>query len=245
MIKRAINEVLGLVWAFIVAILIQTFLFQPFYVPSGSMYPTLEVGDFFVASKFSYGYSPYSLPWYHPPVFEGRILGQDPTLGQVLAFNGEPNSKDDYIKRCVGLPGDRIQMRQGVLHINGAPVKLERIDDYLMVDPRKPGDVKVVPQYIETLPNGVAHRILKDQPFGEGQFDNTPEFVVPAGHFFMMGDNRDHSWDSRAMNPIGFVPAEKLIGPAQFLWFSTEAKWYEPQRWLTSLRLNRFFTWIR
>src|ERR1700722_14683280 len=114
MIKKIVSEILGLVWAFIVAILIQTFLFQPFYVPTGSMYPTLEVGDFFVASKFSYGYSPYSLPWYHPKIFEGRIFGQAPTLGQVVAFNGEPNSTDDFIKRCVGLPGDRIQMLQGV-----------------------------------------------------------------------------------------------------------------------------------
>jgi len=189
--KRAIQEILGLLWAFIVAIVIQTFLFQPFYVPSGSMYPTLEIGDFFVASKFSYGYSAYSLPWFHPRVFEGRILGQDPTLGQVLAFNGEPNSKDDFIKRCVGLPGDRVQMRDGVLYINGQASPLVRTTDYLMIDPRKPGEINVIPQYIETLPNGVTHRILKDKPFGQGDFDNTEEFIVPPGHFFMVGDNRD------------------------------------------------------
>jgi signal peptidase I len=243
--KRAIQEFLGLLWAFIVAILIQTFLFQPFYVPSGSMYPTLEIGDFFVASKFSYGYSVYSLPWFHPRVFEGRILGQNPTLGQVLAFNGEPNSTDDFIKRCVGLPGDRVQMINGVLHINGQSCPLVRTTDYLMIDPRKPGEVNVIPQYIETLPNGVTHRILKDKPFGEGEFDNTEEFIVPPGHFFMVGDNRDHSWDSRAKAPIGFVSSEKLIGPAKLLWFSTEAKWYEPHRWLSGLRLSRFFNWIQ
>jgi signal peptidase I len=245
MMKKAVQEILGLFWAFMIAIVIQTFLFQPFYVPTGSMYPTLEVGDFFVTSKFSYGYSPYSLPWIHPRIFEGRILEQHPTLGQVIAFNGEPNSKDDFIKRCVGLPGDRVQMRKGVLHINGEAVKLEQVGDYLMVDPRKPTEVKVIPQYMETLPNGVAHLILKDKPFGEGELDDTQEFLVPPDHFFMVGDNRDHSWDSRAMSPIGFVSAEKLIGPAQLIWFSTEAKWYQPQRWLTSLRLGRFFTWIR
>jgi signal peptidase I len=136
-------------------------------------------------------------------------------------------------------------MIKGVLHINGVPVQLERIADYLLVDPRHPGEVKVMPQYMETLPNGVKHRILKDKPFGEGRLDNTPEFIVPAGHFFMMGDNRDHSSDSRDMHPIGYVPAERLIGPAQVLWFSTEAKWYEPQRWLSGLRLSRFFTWVR
>jgi len=243
--SKAIKELVGLFWAFVVAIIIQTIFYQPFYVPTGSMYPTLEVGDFFIASKFSYGYSPYSLPWYHPNVFSGRIFGKDPTRGQVIAFNGQPHSKDDYIKRCIGLPGDRIQMRKGVLHINGEPVKLERIEDYLMVDPRTASVVKVIPQYLETLPNGVVHKILKDAPFGEGDFDDTEEFLVPEGHFFVMGDNRDHSWDSRAKKPIGFVSAEKLIGPAQLLWFSTEAKWYQPLRWISGLRLNRFFTWIR
>lgn len=243
--KRAVQEILGFVWAFVVAIVIQTFLFQPFYVPTGSMYPTLEVGDFFVTSKFSYGYSPYSLPWYHPRIFSGRILAQEPTRGQVVAFNGEPNATDDFIKRCVGLPGDRIQMRKGVLHINGQPVQLERMADYLMMDPRKPGEVKVIPQYNETLPNGIIHKILKERPFGEGDYDDTPEFVVPDGHFFMMGDNRDNSIDSRAMHPIGFVSLEKLIGPAQLIWFSTQAKWYEPQRWFPGLRLGRFFTWVR
>jgi signal peptidase I len=242
--KRALQEVLSLFWAFVVAVFIQTFFFQPFYVPTGSMYPTLEVGDFFVASKFSYGYSPYSLPWVHPRVFEGRVWGTDPTRGQVVAFNGEPTSELDFIKRCIGLPGDRIQMRKGVLHINGEPVKLERIEDYMLTDPRKQGAVKVMAQYRETLPNGVIHRILMDQPIGEGPYDDTPEFTVPPEHFFMMGDNRHHSIDSRAMNPIGFVPAEKLIGPAQVIWFSTEAKWYEPSRWLSGMRLGRFFTWV-
>lgn len=247
---KVVKEFLSLLWAFIIAIFIQTIFFQPFYVPSGSMYPTLEVGDFFVSSKFSYGYSPYSLPWYHPQIFSGRIFGKDPQRGQVVAFNGpaidgRAGGTDDYIKRCVGLPGDRIQMRRGILHINGAPVQLKRIEDYVLTDPRKSGEVKVVHQYIETLPNGVEHKILKDKPFGEGALDDTPEYIVPADHFFMMGDNRDHSSDSRAMNPIGFVSLERLIGPAQLLWFSTEAKWYEPLKWLSGLRLSRFFTWVR
>ena len=243
--KRAVQEVLGLIWAFIVAIVIQTFLFQPFYVPTGSMYPTLEIGDYFVTTKFSYGYSAYSLPWFHPRVFEGRIFERYPRMGQIVAFNGAPASKEEFIKRCVGLPGDRVQMRKGILYINDQAAKLERTTDYLMIDPRKPGLETIIPQYIETLPNGVAHKILKDKPFGEGYLDDTEEFIVPPGHFFMMGDNRDHSADSRAKSPIGFVEAEKLIGPAQLLWFSTEAKWYELQRWLSGLRLSRFFTWVR
>jgi signal peptidase I len=245
MIKRAVKEFMGLVWAFVVAIFIQTFFLQPFYVPTGSMYPTLEVGDFFVASKLTYGYSPYSLPWYHPKIMSGRVFGKNPALGDVVAFNGEPKSTDDFIKRCMGLPGDRVQMRKGIVHINGEPLKLDKIADYLLIDPRKPGNIKVIPQYIETLPNGVQHKILKELPFGVGSLDDTEEFIIPAGHFFMMGDNRDNSLDSRAMTPIGFVPSENLIGQARLIWFSTEAKWYQPHLWLSGLRLSRFFTWVR
>jgi signal peptidase I len=217
-------------------LLIETF-YQPFsfwmqslYVVSGAMYPTLEVGDCFVLTKYRHDKSSKKI------------------RGHVIAFEfteARFKESDVYTSRCIGLPGDRVQMRQGILYINGEPVKLERIGDYLMVDPRMAGEMKVIPQYRETLPNGVSYNILKEYPFGEWALDNTPEFVVPPDRFFMMGDNRDHSSDSRAMNPVGFVPFEKLIGPAQLLWFSTEAKWYEPQRWLSGLRFSRLFKWIR
>ncbi|MEI8295128.1 MAG: signal peptidase I [Alphaproteobacteria bacterium] len=264
-------EVRGLAIALAIALLIRTFLFQPFNIPTGSMYPTLEVGDFLVVTKYSYGFSRYSLP-FAPPLSEGRVLAAVPKLGDVVVFNnpkdqGDTLAKDDslwgqfvawfdprswmfadkdqgldYIKRLVGLPGDRIQVKAGVLHINGEPVKLERIEDYSMV---VDGSLKVIPQFLETLPNGVVHPILKSRPFGEGALDDTPEYVVPDKHYFMMGDNRDNSGDSRLPDRVGFVSETQLVGKAEFRFFSTDAKWNQPTQWLAGLRLGRFFTWIR
>jgi len=145
----------------------------------------------------------------------------------------------DYIKRLIGLPGDRVQVKEGILYINDKSVTLERVEDYHTVD--KEGRLLVVPQYIETLPNGVKHRILKSAPFGQGRLDNTPVFTVPEGHYFMMGDNRDNSSDSRVMEMVGYVPFENLIGRAEILFFSTEAKWYEFWNWFFALRYNRLF----
>lgn len=264
-------EVRGFTIALAIALLIRTFIFQPFNIPTGSMYPTLEIGDFLVVSKYSYGFSRYSLP-FAPPLSEGRVFEGRPALGDVVVFNnpkdhGDTLPKDDslwgaflnwfdprawmfadndqgldYIKRVVGLPGDRIQVKAGVLHINGEPVKLERIEDYQMV---VNGRLKVMPQFMETLPNDVSHPILKERPFGEGALDDTPEYVVPAKHYFMMGDNRDNSGDSRLPDRLGFVDETLLLGRAEILFFSTDAKWHEPLQWLAGLRLSRFFTWIR
>ncbi|HXF90313.1 MAG TPA: signal peptidase I [Candidatus Nitrosotenuis sp.] len=231
------KEFKGLFWAFIIAMFVRTFMFQPFNIPSGSMYPTLMVGDFLFVSKYSYGYSRYSLP-FAPNIIEGRIWSSQPERGQVVVFTNPKDTSFDYIKRLVGLPGDRIQVIQGVLHINGEPVKLEKIDDYHMIDD-KTHRLKVMPQYIETLPNGVKHHILKAKPFGEGDLDNTPEYVVPEGHYFMMGDNRDNSQDSRVMEKVGFIPEQYLIGPARILFFSTEAKWYDVINWIPGIRFDR------
>jgi signal peptidase I len=231
------KELKGLTWAFVIAMIVRTFLFQPFNIPSGSMYPTLMVGDFLFVTKYSYGYSPYSLP-FAPKLFTGRIWKGSPERGQVVVFTNPKDPSIDFIKRLVGLPGDRIQVIKGVLHINGEPVKLEKIEDYHMLDD-KTKRLKVIPQYIETLPNGVKHPILKAMPFGEGSLDNTPEYIVPADHYFMMGDNRDNSQDSRVMSMVGFIPEEYLIGPAKILFFSTEAKWHEVMNWLPGIRFNR------
>jgi len=269
--SRFWEEVKGFAIALAIALLIRTFLFQPFSIPSGSMYPTLMIGDFLIVSKYSYGFSRYTFP-FAPPFREGRVWESSPKLGEVVVFNnpkdhGETLAKDsslwgrfvewfdprawifkeqdqglDYIKRVVGLPGDRVQVKAGVLHINGEPVKLQRIEDYQMV---VEGRLKVIPQYIETLPNGVTHRILKERPFGEGPLDDTPEYVIPLKHYFMMGDNRDNSGDSRLPNRVGFVNETLLLGRAEALFFSTDAKWHELSQWLAGLRLNRFFTWIR
>lgn len=238
---RTIKEIKGLFWALVFALLIRTFLFQPFNIPSGSMYPTLMVGDYIFVTKYSYGLSKYSFP-FAPPLFSGRKMEiRKPVVGEVVVFTNPKDPSMDYIKRLVGMPGDRIQVKQGVLHINGVPVKLEKIEDYPMID-YKTNQLVVLPQYIETLPNGTQHKILKAMPLGQGPLDNTEEYIVPEGHYFMMGDNRDHSQDSRVLDKVGYIPEEFLIGPAQVIFFSTEAKWFEFDNWISGLRPKRVFT---
>ncbi len=240
--SRLEQEVRGLFWAFLVAIFIRTFLFQPFNIPSSSMYPTLMIGDFLFVSKYSYGFSKYSLP-FMPNLFSGRFWEGKPTTGQVIVFTYPKDTSLDYIKRLIGVPGDRIQVKKGHLHINGEPVKLERIEDYQLVD-EKSKRLMVIPQYMETLPNGVRHAILKIFPFGEGPLDNFDEITVPEDYYFFMGDNRDNSSDSRDPK-VGLIHKDYLLGPAQLIFFSTEAKWYEIANWLPGLRWQRILNVIR
>src|SRR5262245_49606175 len=189
-----------LIWAGVIAVVIRTFAYEPFNIPSSSMVPTLLVGDYLFVSKTAYGYSKYSFPGGLVPV-EGRIWEGAPTRGEVVVFRppGEPDV--DFIKRVIGLPGDRIQVRGGILHINDQPVERQRIEDY--VDPDRP-ETDPVPQYLETLPGGVTHLIIESQG-DSSRTDNTPTYVVPDGHYFMMGDNRDGSNDSRAMGGATFA----------------------------------------
>lgn len=221
------------VYAVLIALLVRTFAYEPFNIPSKSMVPTLLVGDYLFVSKLSYGYSRYSLP-FGLRLFDGRIWESQPERGDVAVFKLPTDNSTDYIKRVIGLPGDTVQVIDGLLHINGEPVKRERIADY--VDP----DTKaVLMQYIETLPNGAQHRIL--EAGDDRAFDQTPPFRVPEGHYFMMGDNRDNSADSRA--GVGFVPAENLIGRAEVLFFSTDgsAHLWEFWRWPGAIRFSRIF----
>ncbi len=210
-----------LVTALAMALGIRTFFYQPFNIPSAAMYPTLKIGDYIFVSKFSYGYGKYSfnfsLGGYGYEVirccqfdFPGRVFFADtPRRGDVAVFKLPTNTEVDYIKRVIGLPGDRIQMRDGVLYINGTAVKKERIEDF--VDPNGEGGGSPVPQYLETLPNGVQYRVLDTEPAGSG--DNTEEYAVPEGYYFMMGDNRDNSQDSRYLNEVGYVPEDNFLGP--------------------------------
>ncbi|HVG52038.1 MAG TPA: signal peptidase I, partial [Xanthobacteraceae bacterium] len=204
------------VHALIIALVIRTFLFQPFNIPSGSMMNTLLIGDFLFVSKFSYGYSRFSFP-FSPPLFSGRIPGSwTPDRGDVVVFRLPREDSTDYIKRLIGLPGDRIQMIDGLLHINGTPVKRERVADWTDPDNRV-----TVKRWRETLPNGVSYETLDLQD--RGMLDNTPVFTVPAGNYFMMGDNRDNSTDSRVpteRSGVGFVPFENIVGKAQIIFFS-------------------------
>lgn len=227
------------VYALLIAVFIRTFLFQPFNIPSTSMQDTLLVGDYLFVSKFAYGYSNHSFPW-SPEVLNGRAWSAEPERGDVVVFRLPARPWEDYIKRVVGLPGDRIQMIDGVLHINGAPCKLERVDDF--VDVSDYGEERV-PRYRETLPNGVQHYILDREPDKAGA-DNTQEFVVPPGHYFMMGDNRDNSNDSRIPDSgVGFVPSENLVGRADIIFFSTDgsAQIWEIWKWPAAIRYGRFF----
>jgi signal peptidase I len=202
-------------------LLIRTFLFQPFNIPAGSMKPTLLVGDYIFVSKYSYGYNRYSFP-FSPPLalISDRVFASEPERGDVVVFRLPKDPSIDYVKRVIGLPGDRIQMVNGVLHINGTPVKREQIEDFVETDEN--GREAHIKQWRETLPNGVSHSTL--DMIENGFYDNTKEYRVPAGHYFMMGDNRDNSSDSRVENAVGYVPAENLIGRAQIMFWSVDEK---------------------
>ena len=228
------------VYAVLFAVVVRTFLFEPFNIPSGSMIPTLLVGDYLFVSKYSYGFSKHSLP-FSLPLFEGRIFESRPERGDVAVFKLPLDNRTDYIKRIIGLPGDRIQVVAGVLHINGAPAKRRRLGDFPGEGPGKRAAI----QYQETLPGDVVHRIIETQ--GDfGQLDNTPVYTVPNGHYFAMGDNRDSSLDSRVLNHVGFVPAENLVGRAEFLFFSTNgtARIWEVWKWPITIRYGRLFDGI-
>jgi signal peptidase I len=238
----------GLFQALLIATLIRTFLFQPFNIPSGSMEPTLLVGDYLFVSKFSYGYSHYSLP-FSPPLFSGRLFASRPQRGDVVVFRLPRDDSVDYIKRIIGLPGDRIQLIDGVLHINAIPVRRDRVADFAGVSPCGPGAADGHPvrvaQWRETLPNEVSYDTLQCASFN-GFPDTTGVYIVPPGHYFMMGDNREDSEDSRFPD-VGYVPFDNIIGRAQMIFFSIardEAAW-EIWRWPWSVRWDQLFTIVR
>jgi signal peptidase I len=224
------------IYAILVALAIRTFAYEPFNIPSGSMRPTLLIGDYLFVSKYSYGYSRHSFPLSIMP-FAGRVWFDAPDRGDVVVFKLPSDNKTDYIKRIIGLPGDTIQVQDGRLFINGELVQRERIGDFTYRNTY--GSQLRVAQFVETLPGGKKHFILEE---GDNRiYDNTREFSVPQGHYFMMGDNRDNSADSRSQ--VGFVPAENLVGRAEFLFFSTNgtASILEFWKWPTAIRFSRLF----
>ncbi|MBM3644477.1 MAG: signal peptidase I [Alphaproteobacteria bacterium] len=248
------------IYAVLIALVVRTFAIEPFNIPSGSMIPTLLVGDYLFVSKYSYGYSKHSFP-FSAGGFSGRVWGQQPQRGDVAVFKypgdqGQGTNRTDYIKRIVGMPGDRVQVKGGVLAINGKPVERVRIGDYART---AHGHSQRGTLYSEELPNGRKYLLLEySDTFAT---DNTPEFTVPAGHFFVMGDNRDDSLDSRTSllgrdrlgqlrdrDTLGwYVPFENLVGRAEFIFFSHDpgaAGWLEPWKWPGAVRYNRLFKGI-
>jgi signal peptidase I len=241
----------------------RSFLFQPFNIPSGSMEDTLLIGDFLFVEKFAYGYSRHSLPFSIPLIpGPGRLFFHSPKRGDVVVFKTPHDNRTDFIKRLIGLPGDEIQVQHGILYVCPAggggcetddrgnlepqyAVKRVRVGEVQSVDPRG-GMMGVATKYIETLPGGVQHDILE---FGDDRaLDNTGVFVVPTGYFFMMGDNRDNSTDSRVPvedGGVGYVPAVNLVGKADVRFFSIKIPPQFYQLWNWHIRFGRMFTAIR
>jgi signal peptidase I len=226
-----------IIYAVLIAILVRTFAYEPFNIPSGSMKPTLLIGDYLFVSKLSYGYSRHSFPFGWPP-FAGRIWPSPVKRGEVVVFKYPEDNKTDYIKRIVGLPGDRIQMKKGILYINDQPVQRRQVEDWT------DGDGHRLTQYVETLPGGVQHPIIEESDHDLS--DDTPVFAVPAGHYFAMGDNRDHSSDSRAWPHNHFVPEENLVGRAAIIFYSTSGgSLWRVWESLPQTRLGRLFKSVR
>jgi len=230
----------SLVIAMILATIFRSFFFEPFHIPSGSMKPTLLVGDYIFVSKPSYGYSRHSFPFAFPP-FDGRIFEDKPERGDVIVFKLPSNPSVNYIKRLIGMPGDTIQMRNGVLYINDNVVPKKRIADFIEKDAF--GSVQRTPRYIETLPNGVSHYVLDESE--NMPLDNTPVYQVPEGHYFFMGDNRDNSADSRVLQSVGYVDEDYLVGPAENVFFSISTPFWKVWQWFSGIRAERFFHSIR
>jgi signal peptidase I len=266
-----IETIKTLVYAGLIALFVRTIAVEPFNIPSGSMIPTLLVGDFLFVSKYSYGYSRFSIP-FSPPIFgwskTGRFLGSLPRRGDVVVFRYTRDTSVDYVKRVIGLPGDHIQVKHGQLCLYGpgiplnpspdtsqnicfdgksAPVPRTPVGDYEVAD-NGTGTRILAKEYIEALPHGPQHHILKysdeEHPLdaaSEVDANNTQEYVVPDDDLFMMGDNRDDSSDSRFQNDLGFVPVENLVGRAQFIFFSFDANepWWQFWWWPFEVRWNR------
>jgi signal peptidase I len=263
----AVNEMVEIfktiAYALLIALALRVLLFQPFTIPSASMEPNLFEGDYIIVSKYSYGYSRYSIP-FGLPLFSGRLFFHEPKRGDIIVFKLPRDNKTDYIKRLIGLPGDRIQVKQGVVYLNGKAI--ERTPEAPGTEDMGYGMIKPVLRYTETLPSG--RKFLTNSYGPDGEADNTNVYVVPPHCYFMMGDNRDNSLDSRfdpgldptspaakacgwdsstgisSGNPgVGFVPAENLEGRAQIVLLSWKAgaSLFKPWTWVLNARPSRFF----
>ncbi len=231
------ENVRTILYALALAMTIRFMIAQPFRIPSGSMQPTLEVGDYIVVTKWSFGYGRYSFAPLEGILPHGRIFAAKPERGDVVVFRPKPEPQRDFIKRVIGLPGERIQMIEGRLHINGVAVQDENLG---LVDFREPdGSITKIEAWRETLPNGATYTVFNRE--ADGDWDNTGVYEVPEGHYFMMGDDRDNSQDSRT-HAVEYVPFENLVGPAQMVIasFDSSTKLFEPWTLFTGFRGERF-----
>ena len=229
------------IYAVAIALVIRSLAYEPFNIPSGSMLPTLLIGDYLFVSKYPYGYSRHSFP-FSPPVMEGRVWESPVERGDIVVFKLPRDNSTDYIKRIVGLPGDKLQVSNGLLLINGKPVQREFMGNAVVEGEDRRGPVR---KFRETLPNGRSYITLDLYDNSDG--DNTEVFTVPAEHYFAMGDNRDNSSDSRfapERGGVGYIPAENLVGRAEFRFFSIsgDARFWEVWKWPSAIRFSRIFT---
>ncbi len=255
-----------MLWALAIALGLRIFAYEPFNIPSESMLPNLIIGDYLLVAKYPYGYSRYSVP-FGLPLFKGRMLGAPVTRGDVAVFKWPNDNRTDYIKRIIGLPGDRLQMIDGKLHLNGEMLKRKRVIDFKVWEEENStcgnpssklypyrtvltsgAAVCIVPQYREFLPGGRSYLTIDLQPIGPS--DTTGVYTVPPGYYFAMGDNRDDSEDSRVSigaGGVGYVPAENLVGRADFLFFSTDgsARLWQVSKWRQAMRSDRIFSSIK
>ena len=226
--------------AIFIALIIRSFLAEPFNIPSGSMKPNLLVGDFIFVSKWSYGYSRHSLPL-SIPLIPNKIFGSMPKRGDIAVFKTPQDNRTDYIKRVIGIPGDKIRVINGEIIINDNLIIRKKNNDF--IDIGKNNKIKKIRKFTEYFYD-IEVEVL--DIMDNGIVDNTPLYVVPDGHFFVMGDNRDNSQDSRFLNVVGFIPLENLVGKAQFIFFSLEnSRFIEFWKWPSSIRYSRIFKSIK
>ena len=236
--NKIIDNIKTIFYALIIALIIRSFLFQPFYIPSSSMEPNLLIGDRLFVSKYTYGYSRHSLP-FSPKIYNNRILGKIPKRGDVIVFKTPADNRTDYIKRLIGLPGDVIQIVDEDLYLNGIKIKKEKIENLININCGN--EILNAVFFKETLPNGKNYITVYRN---DGTMVNSDKFIVPENHYFFMGDNRDCSKDSRFLSSVGYVNFNNLVGKAQLIFFSNDknkGSFFKFWKWNQSLRIERFF----
>ena len=240
--KKIIENIKTIIYALIIALIIRSFLFQPFYIPSSSMEPNLLVGDRLFVSKYSYGYSRHSLP-FSPNLTNKRYFSKNPERGDVVVFKTPADNRTDYIKRLIGLPGDTLQIIDGDLYLNNQKIQRNKIE--ITININCGNKILNVNAFEEILPNGKKYIAVYNK---EGTMQNTDKFIVPNEHYFFMGDNRDCSKDSRYLSSVGYVTFNNLVGKARLIFFSNDKKkgnFFKFWKWHESIRIARFFNKIQ